>query len=178
MAAQVVERRAPSRSLEFVGVALGAGLALGAAVSLVAFLLARYGPVGGNWSFRGNGALAAYTLLPAILAGGWTAVVLRHRRRPWRALAAAAAGAGVVLAVLDAALLPIFGVGADVTVGPILLLALVAWCVIAPALAMWLPKGDVAGPASIGTSIGAAFLWAAGLVAGLLAVGFVVPAGS
>ncbi|HET7465412.1 MAG TPA: hypothetical protein VFL29_01985 [Candidatus Dormibacteraeota bacterium] len=161
-----------------MGLALGAAVVLGGLVSLSAFLVARYGPSGDGWSFRGNGALAAYALLPALLAGGWTAVVLHHRRRPWFGLASAAAAVGIALAILDAALLPGFGTGADQTVGPVILLALAAWCAIAPALAMRLPRGSQAVPASIASSIGTALLWPAGLMGGVFVVGYMFPAGS
>jgi hypothetical protein len=39
------------------------GVVAGAAVSVLAFYLARYGPSGEGWSFRGNGALAAFTVV-------------------------------------------------------------------------------------------------------------------
>jgi hypothetical protein len=70
------------------------GLLAGAAISVFAFLLARYGPAGDGWSFKGNGALATYTLIPVVLAGGWTALVLRARAIPnWLSLGI---GAGVI----------------------------------------------------------------------------------
>jgi len=64
-----------------LGAALFLGLLAGAAVSVLAFYLARYGPSGEGWSFRGNGALAAYTVVPAILAAGWSAVIAYYRGR-------------------------------------------------------------------------------------------------
>ena len=177
MAVQGVERGG-FRSFEWPVAALAAGAVCGALVSASAFLLARYGPAADGWSFRGNGALAAYALLPALLAGGWTAVVLHHWRRPWLALCVGAALVGIALAVLDAALLPVFGTGADQTVGPVVLLALAAWSVVAPAAAIMLKRGKAAGAASIAASAGAAVAWAAGLAAGLFMFGFAFPAGS
>ena len=56
---------------------------LGIALDVLTFVVARYGPSGGDvpWSFRGNGALIVpLGLGPAILAGGWTAVLLHGRR--------------------------------------------------------------------------------------------------
>lgn len=169
-------RRAPS-AWQPMGVAAGLGLAFGALTALIAFALARYGPAGGDWSFRGNGALAAYSLIPALLAGGWTAVVLLHRRRGWVGWAVGTAIVGIALAVVDAALLPVFGPGADRTAGPVVLLALVAWTALAPLVALLRTKGGPVPP-SIASSIGAAALWAAGLLAGLVLTGFVLPAGS
>ncbi|HET7419175.1 MAG TPA: hypothetical protein VFL27_02210 [Candidatus Dormibacteraeota bacterium] len=178
MTAQSIERRSPARPVEGMGIALGAGLLFGALISLAAFLLARYGPTGGDWSFRGNGALAAYALVPALLAAGWTAVALHHRRRPWIALASGAGLVGMAVAAVDAALLPFFGPGADQTLGPIVLVALVTWTAVAPALALRLPSGSQGAPTSTAWSAGAAFLWAAGLIGGLLLVGLIFPAGS
>src|SRR4051812_43278083 len=59
------------------------GLLLGAGLGVLTFVVARYGPVspdGAPWSFRGNGALIVpFGLGPALLAGGWTAVLLHGR---------------------------------------------------------------------------------------------------
>jgi len=162
----------------FVGFTVALGIAGGAAVSLLAFLLARYGPADGSWSFRGNGALAAYTLTPAVLAGGWTAVVLHHRRLTWLAWGLAAGLVGVVLAALDAALLPVFGAGADHDVGPVLLVALLAWVVVAPALATRVPGGVPGEPLPVGVSAAGGVAWLTGLVAGLTVVSALLPAGS
>ena len=179
MAVPGVERRSSGWSIEGAAIAFGAGLVCGALVSVLAFLLARYGPAGDGWSFRGNGALAAYSLIPALLAGGWTAVVLRHRGRPWAGLAAAAAGVGLALALFDSVLLPVFGTGADQTLGPVVLLALVAWSVIAPVGAMLVSRGGAAAaPASIATSVTCAIAWPVGVAAGLYLIGVAFPAGS
>lgn len=178
MSAKSLDRPAPRGSTKSAGIALAAGVGFGGLVSLSAFLLARYGPAGGDWSFRGNGALAAYSLIPALLAGGWTAVVLHHRGQAWIALGSAAAGVGIGLADVDAVLLPVFGSSVDQAVGPIVLLALVAWCVVAPVVAMRFPRGQPQVKTSIGVSISAAVLWAIGLSSGLVVVGFALPAGS
>lgn len=166
---------APAASL---GLVLALALACGAAVSLLAFLLARYGPAAGGWSFRGNGALAAYALAPALAAAGWTAVVLRYRGRPWLALAVAAAVVGALLAVADAALGPVFGVRTDQTLGPILLVLLATWTVAAPFAAAFVRVGGAGERESLPVSVAAALLWLGGLLAGLAGMGFVVPAGS
>lgn len=173
-----VEMTNSRRAADFLAATAAIGIAGGAAISVLAFLLARYGPAGDDWSFRGNGALAAYALAPAILAAGWTAVVLRQRRRPCLALGVAAGLLGVVLGVADAALLPVFGPAADRTIGPALLFALLAWMVIAPAVATRIPGGSGHESTAIGVSIGAAFIWLAGVLVGLAALGFVLPAGS
>ena len=154
------------------------GVLAGAAISVFAFLLARYGPEGAGWSFKGNGALAAYTLIPGFLAGGWTALVLRARSIPsWLTLGLAATAVGLLIAVADALLLPLFGPRADQTLGVFLLLALVAWMVVAPAVATAYPPGT-ALKTGIGTQIASDVVWLVAALVGLIAVGFLVPAGS
>lgn len=168
-------------SLRFMrapAIATAEGAVAGIVVAVVAFLLARYGPTGSDWSFRGNGALAAYALIPAFLAGGWTATVLRHQQRPPVAGAFAAASIGVALAALDAALLPVFGSSADRSIGPVVLVLLVTWAVIAPVSALFVGRRPASTTDKAANAAAEALLWAAGLVVGLVAVGFVLPPGS
>ena len=58
------------------------------------------------WSFRGNGALVVpFGVGPAMLAGGWTALVLHGRislRWLWWSIAAGLTGVAVVLASVAA----------------------------------------------------------------------------
>lgn len=155
------------------------GAAGGALVGAFAFWLARYGPSGDSWSFRGNGAIAAYSLVPALLAGGWTALVLRFKGRPdWLALGCGAGVIGLLLAIADAVLLPLGGVSADVTVGGVLLLALAAWTVAAPILSWAVISSGVLRPISAGTLAAGVVLWFVGLLLGVVALGVVLPAGS
>jgi hypothetical protein len=154
------------------------GILAGGAVALFAFLLARYGPSSDGWSFRGNGAISAYTLAPVLLAAGWTAVVLRARSSPsWLQVGLGAGAVGLLIALADAALLPLFGTGADAALGTVLLIALVAWIAVAPVLAALIPVASVSGSA-VGTHIAAGALWLVALLAGLFVVGLVIPAGS
>src|SRR5436190_22148855 len=105
-------------------------LVAGAVISVLAFVVARYGPAGDGWSFRGNGALAVYTLVPVLLTAGWTAMVLRARSvSSWLAIGLGAGLVSLLIALLDALLIPLFGTGADATLGAALLIALVAWIV-------------------------------------------------
>src|SRR5256885_16357090 len=117
----------------------------GALISVLGFVVARYGPAGDSWSLRGNGALAVYTLVPVLLAAGWTAFVLRARSvGSWLILGLAAGLVALVIALADALLIPLFGTGADASLGPVLLIALVAWMVVAPALATRIPAAGSA----------------------------------
>jgi hypothetical protein len=155
-----------------------AGLLAGAAISLLAFVVSRYGPSGGSWSFRGNGALAVYTLVPALLTAGWTALVAHFRGHgSWLALGIGAGLVGVLLAAIDAALLPIFGTAGDQTVGPVLLLSLLVWMPLAPILATRLTR-MASAPQPLPIHVVAAGAWFAALTAGLIGVGVLLPAGS
>lgn len=161
------------------GVTLGLGLVTGALISTVAFWLARYGPSGGNWSFKGNGALMAYGLFPAALAAGWTTLVLHRRSQPaWLGLGLGAGLVGILLLALDAALLPVFGPAADRSVGPVLLYALLAWAVVAPIAATWLTVSRRRSSSSLGLQVAAGVVWLTALVIGLTVVGVIIPAGS
>jgi hypothetical protein len=155
-----------------------AGVITGAAISLLAFAVARYGPSGGNWSFRGNGALTVYALVPALLAAGWTGLVLHLRaHQAWLALGIGAGLVGVVLVAIDASLLPLFGSVADQTVGPVLLLSLLAWIPLAPILATRLAsKAPAQRPLPIYVLTAGA--WLVAMTAGLIGTGVLVPAGS
>ncbi|HKV29680.1 MAG TPA: hypothetical protein VJT14_01545 [Candidatus Dormibacteraeota bacterium] len=173
-------RPSPAPWLWLSGVTLAVGLLAGGAVAVVAFYLARYGPAGNGWSFRGNGALAAFALVPALLTAGWTALVLRARSyRSWHLLGLGAGLVGTLLAAADAALLPVFGSSADRIAGPILLLGLLAWTVAAPILASKI----AAGAKSAGQSTGSAHLvagvvWFVAMTIGLMVGEQVIPAGS
>ena len=150
----------------------------GALISVLAFSVARYGPAGDGWSFRGNGALAVYTLVPVVLTAGWTALVLRARSvSSWLALALGAGLVSLLIALADALLIPLIGTAADATLGAVLLIALVAWMVVAPALATRIPA---AGSAflSVGSNLAAGVVWLVAVLVGLIAIGFVIPAGS
>lgn len=155
------------------------GVAGGAAVALIAFLLARYGPSGDSWSFRGNGAITAYTLVPVLLAGGWTALVLRARPHPsWLSFGLGAGLVAMVIAVAGAAILPVFGTGAAGAVGSgVLLIALLAWMLVAPALATRV-RVPGASPTEAGTHVAAGAVWLIAVLAGLFVLGLVIPAGS
>ena len=173
------ETNSAPESIRLLGVTLLIGVAGGAATSILAFLLARYGPTGDGWSFRGNGALVAYTVTPALLAAGWTALVLRYRARgDWLAIGAAAGLVGLLLAGIDAALLPVFGTAADRAVGGVLLVALAAWPIGSPALGATIFRSGFGPRTSGAVSLVASILWLAAVASGLVVLGIALPAGS
>jgi hypothetical protein len=161
-----------------LAVTIVTGLVLGGAISVLAFYVARYGPSGDGWSFTGNGALAVYTAFPAVMPAGWTALVLHARGRSWLWPGIGAGLVGLVIVLIGAAILPVLGSTADVIGSPIVLLALLLWAVVAPVAATRL-RVKAIGPA--GTAVlhwVAGGLWLVAALAGLIAVGIVVPAGS
>jgi len=113
-----------------------------------------------------------------LLAAGWTALILRARSvGSWLTLGLGAGLVALLIALFDALLIPLFGPGADAALGAVLLIALVAWMIVAPALATQVPP---AGSAflSVGSNIAAGVVWLVAVLVGLVAVGFVIPAGS
>jgi hypothetical protein len=167
------------RTAPALSAALVLGVVAGATVSVLAFYLARYGPSGEGWSFRGNGALAAFTVVPAILAAGWSAVIAYYRGRSgWLAFGLAAGLIGLALALADASLLPLFGAAFDQTLGAILLVVLLLWAFVAPVIAAATSGPVRPHPVPITVALGSAGLWLAGTLAGLIVIGVVLPAGS
>jgi hypothetical protein len=155
------------------------GLLLGGAISLGAFYVARYGPSGGNWSFTGNGALAVYAAFPAVLAAGWTAIAVHARSTGswfWRGVGAGVVG--LLIAFVAAALLPLAGEAAYVLGSPIAFIALLVWMVVAPVAATRVRATSGGAGGSVALHIAAGFLWLAAALAGLVAVGILIPAGS
>jgi len=154
------------------------GLLCGAAISLAAFYVARYGPSGGNWSFRGNGAIAVYTAVPGVLTGGWTALALHARGLPWLLRGLAAGLVGLAIAFVAAAMLPVFGVNGDRFGSPILFIALLAWVVVAPVAAITVGGQSAIAAGSVTPHVVAAVLWLLAMIAGLVGAGIAAPAGS
>jgi hypothetical protein len=109
------------------------GLVLGVALDVATFLVARYGPVspdGGPWSFRGNGALIVpFGLGPALLAGGWTAVLLHGRAGvQWLSWGIGVFVLGALLALLSAVLT----IGGYAVASGLVGLVALLWPLIAP----------------------------------------------
>ena len=160
------------RTAVLIGVVAIVGLLAGVLLDVATFLVARYGPQAGHWSFRGNGALAVpFGLGPAILAGGWVALVLRYRGfRNWWQLGVATLLIGIGYLALSVIVL---------FVGDLdLMLLIVGWMVIAPVIA-----GLVRAPAQevrndLAGHIGAGTAFAAALVVAFYASALVLPPGS
>jgi hypothetical protein len=161
------------RALALVGSAAVLGLLAGVLLEVATFLMARYGPEAGHWSFRGNGALTVPAELgPVILAGAWMALVLRYRGFPtwWRrGVATVLVGIGY----LAVTMIVLFATGLDLMILIILLMIVapvVAWRVRAPA-------GQARGGSLFG-HLGAAIAFAVAMVVAFFAGGVALPAGN
>jgi len=80
------------------------GVLVGVGLEVLTWWLAAYGPLGGAWSLRGNGALVVpFGLGPVVLVGAWAVFALHTREsEPPRRLAhLAAAAVFTVLAVVS-----------------------------------------------------------------------------
>jgi len=116
------------------------------------------------WSFRGNGALVVpFGVGPAVLAGGWTALVLHGRtgvRWLWWSVAAVLIGVAVVLASVAATVLGRLDAADRLTY------LILAWAAIAPILALAARRGvRQAGPVR---HVVAAVVFVVGFVGGFL----------
>jgi hypothetical protein len=155
--------------------ALGAGFLLGILTSLVA----SHGPAGESWSLRGNGALVVpFGLGPALLAGGWTAIVGHYRSlRRWALLGGAAVLVGVALTAASLLALVVGGAaGAGASV--VLSLLAVIWMLAAPLLVTALiPTGRQNDTGGLGPHIQAALALPVLVFAGLYGAQLILPAG-
>src|SRR5438093_10829821 len=87
------------------------GLGAGVALWLLTTLLSRSTISGNGWSLAGNGALIIpFGLGPAVVTGGWTAIILRMRGHPrWLQLVFASGLIALVLVVGSVVSLIAFG---------------------------------------------------------------------
>ena len=125
------------RVISASGTSALAGLALGVALDISMAWLARSGPAGDGWSFRGNGALVVpIGFGAAVLAAGWLGISLFGRGvRGWLGLAVAI-GAGAAAPALLSVLVLVL-VGRDAQSGSDLLtIPAFAWPVLSLALAV------------------------------------------
>lgn len=156
-----------------IGWAVVLGLLAGGLLDVVTFLVARYGPESGHWSFRGNGALAVpFGLGPVMLAAAWGALVWRYRGfQAWLQRGFWTVVGGVALFVLLVSF--VFVANTDLT------LFLIAAIVIVPVIAGFqrsrdalMRRGGLIG------HIGAGVAFPVALALGFYASALVLPPGS
>lgn len=169
------------RVFALLGWAIVIGLVAGVLLDVVAVLTARYGPQADSWSFRGNGALVIpFTLGPAILAGGWTALASRYRGYPrWLVLGFAAGLVGVGFLLVSVLVLALFGSEAGAATSNAISLMTFGWMVLAPWLARFVrtPAQEVRR-GELGGHVIAGVFFAVAVFAAFAASGLVLAPGS
>src|SRR6202022_2814297 len=101
----------PSTDSRFTGLIAIAGVVAGIALWILTAALSRLQISGNGWSLSGNGALIIpFGLGPAVVAGGWAAIILRMRGHPrWLQLGV---GSGLIgLALTAGSLLSLIAFG-------------------------------------------------------------------
>jgi hypothetical protein len=89
----------PKRDPGFTGLIALLGLVAGALLWILTIVLGRSNLSGSGWALSGNGALIVpFGLGPAVVAGGWAAIILRMRGHPrWLQLGIASGLVGLAL---------------------------------------------------------------------------------
>lgn len=142
--------------------------------------MSRTGLHGNGWSLAGNGALIVpFGLGPAIVAGGWAAIVLRMRRHPrWLQLGIGSSLIGLVLVAASLLVLVVFGPGnrdAGAAASVFLGFLLYAWLVVSPIAALMVPGPNPALRQMRAWSIAALLLLPVTLIAGCEAGAALLP---
>ena len=75
----------PKRDASFTGLIAMLGVVAGVLLWILTIVLSRSNISGNGWALSGNGALIIpFGIGPAVVAGGWTAIILRMRgHRRW-----------------------------------------------------------------------------------------------
>lgn len=169
------------KTFALLGWALAIGAVAGVLLYAATFLVDNYGPAADGWSFRGNGALIVpFGVGPAILAGAWTALVLRYRgARRWLVLGVAAGLVGIGFVLLGVLVLVLFGSAAGAAWSNFLTLLTLGWMVVAPWLARFVraPAEEVRR-GQLGGHVMAAVLFAITVGVAFSASGLVLAPGS
>ena len=125
------------------------GVGCGIGIWLLTTLLSRTTISGNGWSLAGNGALIIpFGLGPAIVAAGWTAIILRMRGHPrWLQLGFASGLIALVLVLGSALSLVAFGPGhrdAGATGALLFGFLLYGWLLACSIVAVLIPAPDPA----------------------------------
>ena len=164
----------------FVGFLVLLGILAGIVLWLLTNLVTRSNISGNGWSLSGNGALIVpFGLGPAIVAGGWAAIILRMRGHPrWLQLGI---GSGLVgLALVAASLLSLIVFGprgrdAGATASLFFGFGLYGWLLASAITAAMIPAPDPARPGPPFWSIVAILLLPVTLIGGCEAGSAVLP---
>src|ERR1700716_2006653 len=89
----------PRRDPRFTGLIALAGALAGVVLGILTIAVGRWGISGNGWALSGSGALIIpFGIGPAVVAGGWAAIILRMRGHPrWLQLGIGSALVGLAL---------------------------------------------------------------------------------
>jgi hypothetical protein len=165
-----MRRQTTERGPRFLAVVGTIALLAGLALWVLTIAVSRSNLSGNGWSLSGNGALIVpFGIGPALVAGGWAAIILRLRGHPsWLRLGLVAGGIGILLVIASLLSLVVLG-AASGGVGPnasiFFELLGFLWVLASPVIAFLLPLSRTARR-PIRWSIGAAVLLPIALIAG------------
>jgi hypothetical protein len=170
----------PRKDPPFVGVLALLGILAGIVIWVLTSLVSRGHISGNGWSLAGNGALIIpFGLGPAIVAGGWAAIILRMRgHRRWLQLGIGSSLVGLVLVTASLLSLIVFGPqnrDAGTTASLFFGFLLYGWLLASAITAAMIPAPD---PARLGPpfwSIAAIVLLPVTLIAGCEASSAILP---
>src|ERR1700681_3989232 len=104
----------PKRDPGFAGLIALLGVVAGVLLWILTIVLSRSNIAGNGWALSGNGALIIpFGIGPALVAGGWAAIILRMRGHPrWLQLGIVSGLVGLALTAGSLLSLIVFGPGA------------------------------------------------------------------
>ena len=170
----------PERDPGFAGILALLGLLAGIGLWLLTTILSRSNISGNGWSLSGNGPLIIpFGLGPAVVAGGWAAIILRMRGHPlWLQLGIGSGLIGLVLVAGSILSLIVFGPqarDAGATAALFFGFLLYAWLLASAIAAAMIPAPDPARKGSPSWSIAAILLLPLTVIAGCEAGTIVLP---
>ena len=131
----------------FTGTIAILGLLAGLGLWVLTTILTHAHIAGNGWSLSGNGALIIpFGLGPAVVAGGWSAIILRMRDHPrWLLLGVGSGLIGLALVMASLLSLVLFGPGArdaGATASLFFGFLLYGWLLAGPIVAAMIPAPD------------------------------------
>ena len=165
----------------FLAIVVLLGILAGVVLWLLTYVVSRTHISGNGWSLSGNGALIIpFGLGPAIVAGGWAAIILRMRGHPrWLQLGIGSFLVGLVL--VAASLLSLIAFGPDArdagaTASLFFGFLLYGWLLASAITAAMIPAPDPDQQGPPIWSIAAILLLPVTLIGGCQASALVIPA--
>jgi hypothetical protein len=167
--------------VQFAGILALLGIVAGVVLWLMTALASHSHISGDGWSLSGNGALIIpFGLGPAVVAGGWAAIILRMRgHRRWLQFGIGSALIGLLLVAGSLLSLIVFGPGgrdAGATASLFFGFLLYGWLLASAITAAMIPAPDPARPGPPFWSIAAILLLPVTLISGCQASAIVIPA--